>query len=158
MRTSGNGPRGAAATEAREILLRNAADLKWEQMLPELGKDSPRFAILREVPKRSETTLMIEFPSALHIPRHTHEKAETHFLLAGSHTFAHDGQLFTVEAGGYFYMEGGMVHEAWAPAGAKAIIVLEDGWKVNWTEGGPSVADVGKSAPSLTGVGSSSST
>jgi hypothetical protein len=51
-----------------------------------------------------------------------------------------------------------MVHEAWAPAGAKAIVVLEDGWKVNWTEGGPRVADVGKSAPSLTGVGSSSPT
>jgi quercetin dioxygenase-like cupin family protein len=155
MSANQNAPRRVATTEVGEIRLKNIADLKWEQMLPELGKDSPRFAILREDPKTNETTLMIEFPSAMHIPKHTHEKAETHFLLAGSHIFAHDGQLFTVEAGGYFYMEGGMVHEAWAPAGAKAIIVLEDGWKVNWTEGGPSVADVGKSAPSLTGVGSS---
>jgi quercetin dioxygenase-like cupin family protein len=140
--------------EVGEILLRNAANLKWEQMLPERGNDSPRFAILRKAPNTNETTLMIEFPSALHIPKHTHEKPETHFLLAGSHTFAHDGQLFTVEAGGYFYMEGGMVHEAWAPAGAKAIIILEDGWKVDWSEGGPTVADVGKNAPLLTGVGS----
>jgi quercetin dioxygenase-like cupin family protein len=155
MSTNQNAVRRTATTEVGEILLRNASDLSWEQMLPDLGNDSPRFAILREDPNTNETTLMIEFPSALHIPKHTHEKAETHFLLAGSHTFAHDGKMFTVEAGGYFYMEGGMVHEAWAPAGAKAIIVLEDGWKVDWTEGGPTVADVGKSAPLLASVGSS---
>jgi quercetin dioxygenase-like cupin family protein len=154
MSTTRNAARRAATTEVGAILLRNTADLKWEQMLPELGNDSPRFAILREDPKTGATTLMIEFPSALHIPKHTHDKAESHFLLAGSHTSAHDGQFFTVEAGGYFYMEGGMVHEAWAPAGAKAIIILEDGWKVNWSEGGPTVADIGKSARMLAGVGS----
>jgi quercetin dioxygenase-like cupin family protein len=142
-----NASQRAGTTEVGEILLKNASDLRWEQMLPELRNDSPRFAILREDTRTNETTLMIEFPSALHIPKHTHQKAETHFLLAGSHTFAHAGQIFTVEAGGYFYMDGGMVHEAWAPAGAKAIIVLEDGWKVDWIDGGPTAADVGKGAP-----------
>lgn len=116
-------------------------------MLPELGKDSPRFTILRVDPGTSATTLMIEFPSALHIPKHTHDKCETHFLLEGSHTFGHDGKLSTVSEGGYFYMAGGMVHEAWVPAGAKAIIVLEDGWKVDWTEGAPTASDVGKGTP-----------
>src|SRR5262245_54914448 len=69
------------------IIFKNKQDLKWEQMLPELGDDSPRFAILRVDSRTSATTLMIEFPKALHIPRHTHEKSETHIILGGSHLF-----------------------------------------------------------------------
>ncbi|UVK38570.1 hypothetical protein LHFGNBLO_005752 [Mesorhizobium sp. AR10] len=44
-------------------------------------------------------------------------------------------------------MDGGMVHEAWVPAGAKAIIVPEDGWKVGWTEGTRTATDLGKGMP-----------
>jgi quercetin dioxygenase-like cupin family protein len=137
----------SAHAAANETKLKNAGDMKWELMLPELGKDSPRYTILRVDPKTTATTLMIEFPAAMHIPKHTHEKSETHFLLKGSHTFGYDAKLFPVEEGGYFYMDGGMVHEAWVPAGAKAIIVLEDGWKVSWTEGAPTAADLGKGVP-----------
>jgi len=132
---------------AHEIALKNTGDMKWEQMLPCLGKDSPRYTILRVDPTTNATSLMIEFPSAMHIPRHSHVKSETHFLLRGSHTFGYDGKLFTVNEGGYFYMAGGMIHEAWVPAGAKAIIVLEDGWKVDWSEGEPTAADLGKGTP-----------
>jgi len=135
------------AFAAGETVLKNKDDMKWELMLSSLGKDSPRYTILRVDPKTNATTLMIEFPTAMHIPKHTHEKSETHFLLNGSHVFGHDGKLYTVNEGGYFYMDGGMVHEAWVPAGAKAIIVLEDGWKVDWTEGAPTAADLGKSTP-----------
>jgi quercetin dioxygenase-like cupin family protein len=137
------GPSNAFAA-GNETTLKNAGDMKWELMLPELGKDSPRYTILRVDPKTNATTLMIEFPTAIHIPRHTHDKSETHFLLKGSHTFGHEGKLFHVNEGGYFYMDGGMVHEAWVPAGAKAIIVLEDGWKVDRTEGAPTAVDLGK--------------
>jgi quercetin dioxygenase-like cupin family protein len=136
-----------ASAAGNETTLKNVGDMKWEQMLPEFGKDSPRYTILRVDPETSATTLMIEFPAAMHIPKHTHEKSETHFLLKGSHTFGYGGKLFPVQEGGYFYMDGGMVHEAWVPAGAKAIIVLEDGWKVGWTEGAPTAADLGKGTP-----------
>jgi quercetin dioxygenase-like cupin family protein len=139
-------PRSALAG-AGEVILRNEGDMKWELMLPDLGKDSPRFTILRADPETDATTLMIEFPTAIHIPKHTHAKSETHFLLEGSHTFGRDRELFTVNKGGYFYMAGGIVHEAWVPAGARAIIILEDGWKVDWSEGGPTSADLGKSTP-----------
>jgi quercetin dioxygenase-like cupin family protein len=137
----------SALPAASDVILRNEGDMKWELMLPDLGKDSPRFTILRADPETDATTLMIEFPTAIHIPKHTHAKSETHFLLEGSHIFGRDGELFTGNEGGYFYMAGGIVHEAWVPAAARAIIILEDGWKVDWSEGGPTSADLRKSAP-----------
>lgn len=132
---------------AAAIVFANQADLKWEQMLPELGTASPRFSVLRVDPDTKATTLMIEFPEAIHIPKHTHAKGETHVILGGSHLFEKDGQRFDVKEHGYIYMPGGFVHEAWVPAGAKALIILEDGWKVDWTAGGPTAQDLGMAAP-----------
>jgi len=132
-----------------ESILKNQSDHKWEMMLPELGKDSPLFTLLRVDPHTNATTLMINFPTALHIPKHTHEKSETHFLLCGSHLFENSdtGERFDVRENGYFYLPGHVVHEAWVPAGARAIIILEDGWKVNWLDGPPTAKDVGRDAP-----------
>jgi hypothetical protein len=48
-----------------QATLRNKPDQKWEMMLPELGKDSPLYTILRVDPVTDATTLMIEFPTAL---------------------------------------------------------------------------------------------
>jgi len=131
------------------IVMKNTGDLTWETMLPQLGEDSPRFAILRVDPATAATTLMIEFPKALHIPKHTHEKSETHIILGGAHVFEHNesGERFDVREHGYIYMPGHFVHEAWVPAGSKAVIILEDGWKVNWLEGPPTADDLGKGAP-----------
>ena len=141
--------RGALADAKDGIVLKNLHDLTWEQMLPALGADSPRFAILRVDPKTHATTLMIEFPKAMHIPKHTHTKSETHIILGGSHTFDQGGKRFEVETQGYIYMPGEFVHEAWVPAGARAIIVLEDGWKVDWVGEGPTIQDLGKVIPEL---------
>jgi hypothetical protein len=132
-----------------EIISRNLQDLTWETMLPDLGADSPRFAILRIDPQTDATTLMIDFPTALHIPRHTHEKSETHILLGGAHVFEDTatGRKFDIRQHGYIYMPGQFVHEAWVPANSQAVIILEGGWRVNWLEGPPSSADVGKGSP-----------
>jgi quercetin dioxygenase-like cupin family protein len=133
-----------------DIIMKNKEDLIWEKMLPELGEDSPLYAILRVDPQTDATTLMIEFPKALHIPKHTHEKSETHIILGGAHIFEHNdsGKHFDVKEHGYIYMPGRFVHEAWVPAGSKAVIILEDGWKVNWLEGPPTAKDLGKDSPS----------
>jgi quercetin dioxygenase-like cupin family protein len=132
-------------------VMKNKEHLKWEQMLPELGKDSPVYAVLRIDPQTNETTIVIEFPTAIHIPKHTHEKGETHFLLRGSHLFenSNTGERFDIKENGYFYLPGHIAHEAWVPAGAKAVIILEDGWKVNWLEGAPTAKDLGKGTPDV---------
>ncbi len=136
-------------TDSQTTVFKNEGDLKWEQMLPELGEDSPVYAVLRIDPKMNETTIVIEFPSAMHIPKHTHRKGETHILLRGSHLFENNdtGERFDVQAGGYFYLPGNIVHEAWVPAGSKAVIILEDGWKVDWMDGAPTGKDLGKDKP-----------
>jgi hypothetical protein len=56
-----------ALAAGNETILKNVGDMKWEHMLPELGKDSPRYTILRVDPKTNATTLMIEFPTAMHV-------------------------------------------------------------------------------------------
>jgi hypothetical protein len=48
-----------------QYILRNSPDLEWEKMLPELGKDSPVYSILRVDPQTEATTLFIEFPTAI---------------------------------------------------------------------------------------------
>ena len=132
-----------------EIILLNKADQKWEKMLPDLGKDSPIYTILRVDPKTNATTLMIDFPTALHIPKHTHQKSETQIILRGSHLFedSASGKRFEIKENGYFYFPAHLVHEAWVPAGAKAIIILEDGWTVDWLDGAPTAKDLGKGTP-----------
>lgn len=130
-----------------EVVMKNRGDMRWETMLPELGADSPLYAILRVDPVSKATTLMIKFPAAMHIPRHTHEKSETHIILGGAHIFEHGGKYYDVKEHGYIYMPGKFEHEAWVPAGSEAVIILEDGWKVDWLEGGPTAKDVGKATP-----------
>jgi hypothetical protein len=68
----------------------------------ELGKDSPLYTILRVDPATDATSLMIDFPTALHIPKHTHDKSETHIILCGSHLFENNdtGERFDVRVGG----------------------------------------------------------
>jgi len=58
---------------------------------------------------------MIDFPTAIHIPKHTHEKSETHIILRGSHLFENSdpGERFDIQENGSFYLPGRIVHEAW---------------------------------------------
>jgi quercetin dioxygenase-like cupin family protein len=144
-----NAKNDTTATAQNETIMKNKENLKWEKMLPDLGKDSPVYAVLRVDPKTNETTIVIEFPTAIHIPKHTHEKSETHLILRGSHLFENSdtGERYDIKENGYFYMAGNIVHEAWVPAGSKAVIILEDGWKVNWLDGAPTAKDLGKGTP-----------
>lgn len=94
------------------------------------------------IPVIGATIFLLESPRGIHIPKHTHEKGETHIVVAGSLVFEQGGSRLELEAGGYVYMPGNCVHEAWAPAGCRAIIILEGGWKVDWVEGPPGEGDL----------------
>jgi hypothetical protein len=135
--------------DADRIIFKNKEDVTWQRMLPDLGEHSPIFAILRVDPTTEATTLMIDFPSALHLPKHTHEKSETHIILGGSHVFEDiaSGTRFDVRPHGYIYMPGKFVHEAWVPAGSKAVIILESGWEVDWIDGPPTANDLDQGSP-----------
>jgi hypothetical protein len=136
-----------AAPDLRPELV-NPSALKWEKTIPALGRDSPEYAILHSDPKTQLTTLMFRTPIAVHIKPHTHDLAETHVVLVGgTHVFESNGVLYNVENGGFFRMPGGVVHEAWLPAGSQTLNILESGWVVNWLHGGPSADDANEYPP-----------
>ncbi|MNL30390.1 hypothetical protein D3C87_1521220 [compost metagenome] len=139
----------AAADEPdASIILKNPGSLKWEKTIPELGDRSPEYAILHSDPKTKLTTLMFRTPIPVHIPAHTHDLAETHVILVGgTHTFDSKGVRYNIENGGFFRAPGGVVHEAWLPAGSQTLNILESGWAVNWLREGPTVADADQYPP-----------
>jgi len=138
----------AADESGENIILKNPGSLKWEKTIPELGDRSPEYAILFSDPKTKLTTLMFRTPIPVHIPAHTHDLAETHVILVGgTHTFDSRGVRYNIENGGFFRAPGGVVHEAWLPAGSQTLNILESGWAVNWLREGPSVADADQYPP-----------
>jgi len=141
-------PTSEASVEDKTTLI-NKADYKWQYMIPNLTEKSPKFTTLHTDPKSGATVVYIEFPEAIYIPKHTHEGSEKHFLLEGSHVFYQDEKRLNVQEHGFLDMPADLVHEAWVPAGAKAIIMLEKGFKVNWLEGAPTAEDLNRFEPSI---------
>jgi hypothetical protein len=128
--------------------LKNPDALDWVKTIPGLGKNSPEYAILHVDPHTRLTTLMFRTPVAVHIKAHTHDLAETHVvLIGGTHVFKSNGVFYNIEQGGFFRMPGGVVHEAWLPAGSQTLNILESGWPVNWLHGGPSEEDMDQFPP-----------
>jgi quercetin dioxygenase-like cupin family protein len=142
-----NPPAAAIATDRIPQLI-NSDELKWVKTIPEAGDKSPEYAILHANPKTHLTMLMFRTPVPVHIKAHTHTLAETHVALAGgTHVFEADGVRYSIEKGGYFRMPGGIVHEAWLPAGSQTLNIEESGWVVNWLHGEPSEDDINQSPP-----------
>ncbi|MBE7211105.1 MAG: hypothetical protein INR65_08805 [Gluconacetobacter diazotrophicus] len=131
-----------------EPLLINPNQLRWEKTIPDAGDRSPEYAILSEDPATGLTMLMFRTPVAVHIKPHTHAKAETHVVLTGgTHVFVANGTRLEIVNGGFMRLPGGVVHEAWLPAGSLTTNILESGWKVDWIDGGPSIEDLDAALP-----------
>ena len=122
-------------------------DLKWQPVVPELGKDSPLIAIARVDPKTKATQLFIRTPTAIHVPAHWHHANETHTLIRGSAVFEHDGQLQRIGVSGFNYVPAKMAHQAWLSAGSLTFITVDGGWDVNWVKGPPTKADLNQALP-----------
>lgn len=126
----------------------NPSQFKWQKTIPLLGDKSPEYAILHEDKETGLTTLMFRTPVAVHIKPHTHQRAETHVVLVGgTHVFKSHGVHYNIENGGFFRAPGGVVHEAWLPAGSQTFNILESGWVVDWLNGGPSAEDIDQYPP-----------
>jgi quercetin dioxygenase-like cupin family protein len=128
----------------------NPSQFKWQKTIPQLGKRSPEYAILHEDKATGLTTLMFRTPVAVHIKPHTHQRAETHVVMVGgTHVFESEGVHYKIENGGFFRAPGGVVHEAWLPAGSQTFNILESGWVVDWLNGGPSAEDIDQYPPKV---------
>jgi quercetin dioxygenase-like cupin family protein len=119
-------------------------DLKWQAIVPELGADSPQISILRVDPVTQATQLLIRVPKQVHVPLHWHTANETHTVIRGTWTFEHEGKRHQLGAGGFNYIPAKMRHQAWASNDALVFITVDAAWDVNWVNGPPTKASLGK--------------
>ena len=119
-------------------------NLQWQSIVPELGSDSPQISILRVDPQSRATQLLIRIPKAVHVPMHWHSANETHTVIRGNWTFEHEGNREELGPGGFNYIPAKMHHQAWASNDALVFITVDSGWDVNWVNGPPTKADLGK--------------
>jgi quercetin dioxygenase-like cupin family protein len=118
--------------------------LQWQSIIPELGSDSPQISILRVDPQSHATQLLIRVPKAIHVPMHWHSANETHTVIRGNWTFEHEGNREELGPGGFNYIPAKMHHQAWASNDALVFITVDAGWDVNWVNGPPTKAHLGK--------------
>jgi mannose-6-phosphate isomerase-like protein (cupin superfamily) len=121
------------------------ADLQWQIIVPELGADSPRIAILRVDPKTQATQLLIRVPKQMHVPIHWHSANETHTIIQGTWVFEHEGKQDELGPGGFNYLPAKMPHQAWSSDEGLVFITVDSAWDINWVSGPPTKADLGKS-------------
>jgi len=119
-------------------------DLKWQNIVPELGRDSPQVSILRIDPVTHGTQLLIRVPKQMHVPMHWHSANETHTIIRGNWTFEHEGGRDQLGPGGFNYIPAKMRHQAWASNDSLVFITVDSAWDINWVNGPPSKADLGK--------------
>jgi quercetin dioxygenase-like cupin family protein len=122
-------------------------DLKWQSIVPELGADSPQISILRVDPVTKATHLLIRVPKQMHVPMHWHSANETHTVIRGNWTFEHEGMREQLGPGGFNYIPAKMRHQAWASDDSLVFITVDSGWDVNWINGPPTKAHLGKTPP-----------
>ena len=122
-------------------------DLRWNRIVPDLGAKSPEIAILCVDPTTQATQLMIRTPSAIHVRKHWHTANETHTMIRGNAVLECDGQRAQLGPGSFNFMPAKMVHEAWLPADSLTFITVDRAWDINWVEGAPTAADLGKTPP-----------
>jgi quercetin dioxygenase-like cupin family protein len=147
--TQNNGGASPAASDASQATSVPYDSLKWQAIVPELGKDSPEIAILRVDPKTQATQLLIRTPTKMHVPAHWHSANETHTMIKGSFVFEHDGKRSELGPGGFNYMPAKMAHQAWSSQGAVVLITVDGAWDVNWVGDPPGKNDLGQAAPSV---------
>jgi quercetin dioxygenase-like cupin family protein len=119
-------------------------DVKWQTMVPELGAESPQAAILRVDPATQATQLLIRIPKQMHVPMHWHSANETHTVIRGNFTFEHDGMRHQLGPGGFNYIPARKNHQAWSSDDSLVFITVDGAWDVNWVNGPPTKANLGK--------------
>ena len=130
--------------QAQQPMSARYEDLKWQSIVPELGRDSPQVSILREDPVTHATQLLIRVPKQMHVPIHWHSANETHTIIRGNWTFEHEGMHEQLGPGGFNYIPAKMRHQAWASNDSLVFITVDAAWDINWVSGPPTKADLGQ--------------
>jgi len=102
----------------------NAADLKWvpAEALP----PGVMMAVIREDPVTKAVDFLAKVEKDLRVPPHWHTPNERVSIIEGALTTETEGKRHTLTKGGFMYLPGKTVHEAWLK-GKTTILISADG-------------------------------
>ncbi len=110
----------------------NAADLKWvpAEALPPGGM----MAVIREDPATKAVDFLFKVAKDYHVPRHWHTPNERVTTIEGTFitTSEMEGKKHTLTKGGYMYLPGKTVHEAWLKGKTLILVSGEGPFDVNY--------------------------
>jgi len=133
------GPPKSPADPTDHMLMTHLKTMKWDPIVPSLGKGSPTITILHVDPNTHATQLMIHVPKSFHVTAHWHSANETHTIVNGTFIMESGGMRDTLRAGGFNYTPARMIHQAWTPPNDDALlfITVDGAWDVNFVNEPP---------------------
>ena len=84
-------PPTTPADPSDHMLMMHLKSMKWDPIVPALGKGSPTITILRVDPRTHATQLMIHVPKSFHVTSHWHSANETHTIVKGTFIMESEG-------------------------------------------------------------------
>lgn len=108
----------------------NVADLKWvpADALPPGGM----MAVIREDPVTKAVDFLFKVKKDYHVPKHWHTPNERVTTIEGAFTTESEGKKHTLTKGGYMYLPGKTVHEAWLKGKSMILVSGEGAFDVNY--------------------------
>lgn len=124
-------------TEAVTFIL--SEQMPWRKIIPKLGENSPKLAVVRHVPETGATTLLIWTPPNFHVPRHWHTGNEKHVVVQGTFVMECEGCRVVMKSGTFNYMPARTVHEAWTLPDQDCLLLtdVDTLWDINWIDPPP---------------------
>ncbi|MGH9315914.1 MAG: DUF4437 domain-containing protein [Thermoanaerobaculia bacterium] len=102
----------------------NAADLKWVPV--EALPPGAVMAVIREDPVTKAVDFLAKVDKDYRVPKHWHSLNERVSIIEGAFTTETEGIKHTLTKGGFMYLPGKTVHEAWLK-GKTMILVSTEG-------------------------------
>lgn len=113
--------------------------MEWRKILPAMGENSPKLAVVHHDPRTGATAMLIWTPPGFHVPRHWHSGAEKHMLVRGAFIMECEGQRVTMTPGTFNFLPARTIHQAWTPPDSDCLLYtdVDTLWDVNWLDGPP---------------------
>ena len=102
----------------------NTADLKWVPI--EALPPGAVMAVIHEDPVTKAVDFLAKVNKAYRVPKHWHTPNERVSIIEGTFTTETEGVKHTLKKGGFMYLPGKTVHEAWL-TGKTMILVSAEG-------------------------------
>jgi len=108
----------------------NVADLKW--VPAEAFPPGGLMAVIREDPVTKAVDVLFKVAKDFRVPKHWHTPNERVTVIEGTFTTETEGKKHTLTKGGYMYLPGKTVHEAWLKGESMILVSAEGPLDINY--------------------------